>query len=142
MTERVAFVNPTTQSIHSVYVPSSMPPDIPMMPPQQEPETPEGCVRMVIPETIRYINAMKVVLQEDGTLALEADEDALQVLRDKALPHIRKTRNELLGMCDYKMMTDYVLSEEARQQWSTYRQALREITLQDPLSVTWPTMPN
>ena len=137
---RVAFINSTDYTIQSVYIPSSY--NDPIMLPMQEPETPEGCFRMEIPATIIYTEAIKVIVVEDGSIELIPDEEKLAYLRNLALPHIRKTRNELLAMCDFRMMSDYVLPEETRQQWTAYRQALREITTQDPLNITWPSMPN
>ena len=138
---RVAFINSNDYTIQSVYIPSSG--NDPMMPPTQEPETPEGCFRMEIPDSIVYTDAMKVLVGQDGTLQLVPDEEKLTYLRNLALPHIRKTRNELLAMCDFRMMSDYVIPDEIRQQWTAYRQALRDITsTQDPLSIVWPSMPN
>ena len=54
----------------------------------------------------------------------------------------RKKRDELLAS------TDWIAIKQAEQggpvalEWRTYRQALRDITLQaDPFSLTWPTPP-
>lgn len=141
--KRYAFVYPTTLDIHSIYI-SSPPVDgiVNMIPMPTEPETPEGCVRVDIPITIQSTDAIKAIL-EDNEIVIIDDEDKLTYLRSIALPHIRKTRNELLAMTDYKMMTDYTLTDEQRTIWTTYRQSLRDITsTQDVLKIVWPTMPS
>lgn len=139
---RVAFVNTETGVIESIYIPSSLDtmPGNPII--SSEPTAPEGCVRMEIPDSILLTDAMKVVRDEAGEITLVNDEEKLAGMRTLALPHIRKTRNELLAMTDYKMMADYVLPEEERVIWAAYRQSLREITQQDPLFVVWPIMPS
>ena len=53
---------------------------------------------------------------------------------------IRNQRNSLLSQSDWTQVLD---SPVDRQVWSTYRQALRDITNQPgfPLEVTWPQQP-
>lgn len=60
---------------------------------------------------------------------------------------IRKTRNALLGACDWTQQIDVPLSEAKLQEWVTYRQQLRDITdnLPDDIlsvnDVVWPVSP-
>lgn len=55
---------------------------------------------------------------------------------------IRYQRNELLTECDWTQLQDSPLSEQKREEWQTYRQTLRDITLQsDPFNIIWPTKP-
>lgn len=55
---------------------------------------------------------------------------------------IRYQRNELLTECDWTQLQDSPLSEQKREEWQTYRQSLRDITLQsDPFNIIWPTKP-
>lgn len=51
----------------------------------------------------------------------------------------RQHRDALLQATDWMAMSDTTLSTE----WSTYRQALRDISAQDgfPYTITWPTEP-
>jgi hypothetical protein len=42
-----------------------------------------------------------------------------------------EARNKLLQQTDYLMMSDYPLDEEDRQNWSVYRQELRDLTNQE-----------
>lgn len=52
---------------------------------------------------------------------------------------IRNKRNSLLVKSDWTQLPDAPVDVEA---WSTYRQALRDITLQaDPFNVQWPVPP-
>jgi hypothetical protein len=56
---------------------------------------------------------------------------------------IRSQRNSLISQCDWTVLADAPLSTSAKASWKTYRQALRDITLQDtfPNSVIWPIAP-
>tara|TARA_R110002020_G_scaffold472966_1_gene701602 strand:- start:942 stop:1145 length:204 start_codon:yes stop_codon:yes gene_type:complete len=57
---------------------------------------------------------------------------------------IRQIRNQLLASCDWTQLVDAPLSDAQRATWSTYRQALRDITegVIDPEEVIWPDRPN
>ena len=53
---------------------------------------------------------------------------------------VRQKRDKLLGFSDWTQLSDVSLAN--KQAWTTYRQALRDITLQlDPLNIIWPTPP-
>lgn len=56
---------------------------------------------------------------------------------------IREVRSDLLAKSDWTQMPDNPLSEEARNEWKTYRQALRDITetYKTPEAVAWPLSP-
>jgi len=55
---------------------------------------------------------------------------------------IRNQRNTLLYDCDWTQLPDSPLTNEKKQEWATYRQALRDITLQvNPDNIIWPTKP-
>lgn len=55
---------------------------------------------------------------------------------------IRYQRNELLTQYDWTQLQDSPLSEQKQGEWQTYRQSLRDITLQsDPFNIIWPTKP-
>jgi hypothetical protein len=55
---------------------------------------------------------------------------------------IRKERNQLLKDSDYTMLKDYPTTV-SEQEWTTYRQALRDIpqTFSNPDDVTYPDKP-
>ena len=53
---------------------------------------------------------------------------------------IRFTRNQLLLGSDWTQMLDVPLI--GKQAWATYRQSLRDVTLQtDPFAIVWPVAP-
>lgn len=56
---------------------------------------------------------------------------------------IRSQRTRLLQLSDWTQVADVPLLPEQKQQWATYRQALRDITSQPdfPYQVAWPTQP-
>jgi len=87
---------------------------------------------------------------EDGTTrpATEAEIAELQA-KDAASAaaalegrksEVRMLRNQLLLACDWTQVSD---STADKQAWTTYRQALRDITNQAgfPDKVQWPTQP-
>ena len=52
---------------------------------------------------------------------------------------IRADRNASLSACDWTQLPDAPVDAAA---WTTYRQALRDITMQaDPFNIQWPTKP-
>jgi hypothetical protein len=55
---------------------------------------------------------------------------------DWATQH-RSKRNHLLKLCDWTQIEDCSLSDEKKQEWRAYRQALRDISTQE----SWPTYP-
>ena len=56
---------------------------------------------------------------------------------------IRNQRDRMLSDSDWTQMPDVNLSAEAKSEWITYRQTLRDITttFSTPDSVLWPTPP-
>lgn len=56
---------------------------------------------------------------------------------------VRSERNTKLTECDWTQLNDTPLDNAAKIQWTTYRQALRDIPTQSgfPHSVIWPTKP-
>lgn len=59
------------------------------------------------------------------------------------LAPIRNARNRLLAECDWTQVSDAPLTEQQKQNWSTYRQELRNLTdnFVDEKSVNWPVKP-
>jgi hypothetical protein len=57
--------------------------------------------------------------------------------------NIRKERNKLLKDSDYIMVSDAPVDETQKQEWTTYRQALRDIPqdYDSPDEVVYPTKP-
>jgi hypothetical protein len=57
--------------------------------------------------------------------------------------YARKARNELIQNTDWTQLPDNGLTQEKREEWTNYRQALRVLTEQSgfPRSIVWPTVP-
>ena len=69
-------------------------------------------------------------LDADGIVAKDAEQ----------AKSVRATRNSLIAECDWTQVEDSPVDKAA---WATYRQALRDLTLQAgfPFDVTYPTKP-
>lgn len=56
--------------------------------------------------------------------------------------NVRKLRNVFLSRSDWTALTDCQLSQSKKDEWATYRQLLRDVTLQsDPDNILWPNEP-
>lgn len=75
----------------------------------------------------------------------EIEEENNEILQNK-WNDIRRQRNELLSESDRYALIDVwnSLSEAKQQEWSTYRQQLRDLpqNYNDPDAVVFPTVPN
>lgn len=57
--------------------------------------------------------------------------------------NVRNVRNQKLKDTDWTRMDDVDITDSKKEEYKTYRQALRDITKQaDPDKVTWPTEPS
>ena len=83
---------------------------------------------------------------EDGNVTTAADNEAAYRTRidDEAAAGIRSQRDQKLTACDWTMLSDSPLSDDAKTEWQAYRQALRDMPADSgfPHSVTWPTEPS
>lgn len=77
-----------------------------------------------------------------NVIDLTADE--LQGVSDRKAAGIRFERDQKLTACDWTILPDSPLSDDAKTEWQTYRQALRDMPADSgfPHSVTWPTKPS
>ena len=92
-------------------------------------------------EALEAFNSQKDLLVEDGALVIRES-------RALRMQEVRRVRDDLLARSDVVKLT---LDDQAeisgdenravRQALAAYRQALRDVTLQDPFAVTWPTLP-
>lgn len=81
----------------------------------------------------------EIWLEKRGFRKARKDDKMLSV-------KIRETRNELLEKTDWIIISSYEKGHDPQivyPEWVSYRQALRDITLQDgfPHSVVWPVKP-
>lgn len=91
-------------------------------------------------EALQAFSDRKSLRIIDGQLVIE-------VSREEKLKEVLRARDELLA--DSDLLRVRLLDSEdvagtidkvARQRLATYRQALRDVTLQDPFAVNWPTL--
>lgn len=69
-------------------------------------------------------------------------EEQAEIDTQKAA-QVRRERNAKLTECDWTQLNDTPLDNAAKIQWTTYRQALRDVPSQAgfPHNVVWPTKP-
>jgi hypothetical protein len=68
--------------------------------------------------------------------------DEIIAIQNRKWDQIRLDRNRYISDCDWTQLSDSPLTDEEKSGWITYRQDLRDITLQeDPFNITWPTKP-
>ena len=73
--------------------------------------------------------------------ARDAEEAAWAAgANDRKAAEVRAERNTKLSGCDWTQITDAPADKTA---WATYRQALRDISIQEgfPMTITWPDAP-
>ena len=120
---------------------------------------PDGTIKNVVPkptpfmrvgEGERIVNYNPPALDENLYLAtpvLPVPADTMDVSfaveprpDEEVWPVIRARRAVLLAESDWTQLPDVPLP--TKEAWATYRQALRDITLQpDPHNIIWPTQP-
>jgi len=68
------------------------------------------------------------------------DAEAITAKDAEQATNVRNTRNQKLSESDWTQVADAPVDKSA---WSTYRQALRDVTSQEgfPWTVNWPTKP-
>lgn len=70
------------------------------------------------------------------------EEDIAAAYTEQRWEEVRVERNKLLSDCDWVVTKYTELKEDLPVDWSTYRQALRDVTSQvDPDDLVWPTKP-
>ena len=79
------------------------------------------------------------------TLTVESQDDTLHTF--DIMIWMRQRRNNLLKDCDWTQGADSPLSDTKKAEWTTYRQALRDIPANNTSAttkndITWPTKPS
>ena len=87
----------------------------------------------------------RIGAQRDATPEeIEQQRDAFYGPSDAQLSvWYKRERDALLLQSDWTQLSDVTISAEKTQEWKTYRQALRDITLQSgfPREIVWPVKP-
>lgn len=95
--------------------------------------------------TKNYIEGIPEII--DGVykqtwIITDATSEEIEQRKQQKWSEIRSMRNRNLSECDWTQLPDSPLTPEKKQEWVTYRQELRDVTLQpDPFNITWPTKP-
>lgn len=73
----------------------------------------------------------------------EVSDKIISKITENEYRPVRKTRDRLLQECDWTVGIDSPLSDDKKEEWKTYRQALRDLpsTLTDVEKVFWPVKP-
>jgi hypothetical protein len=89
----------------------------------------------------------------DGLVPMSPEDEALYRAeeqewltngkRNKWSKIVRTERNLLLSQSDWTQYPDVRMTEEQKDLWATYRQALRDVPAQAgfPWTINWPTQP-
>ena len=97
------------------------------------------------------INSSYVILsrnQETNEIEFSEDTQAIERARLNAIEfswnQLRYERNIRITNTDWVMLSDISMTTEKKEEWVTYRQALRDLpaNTSDPENITWPTPPS
>jgi hypothetical protein len=96
-------------------------------------------IHVEVPEGLSW-NDVKGVQGEDGTVALVEDPVKVQSRLDATWTALRAERNARLAACDWTQLVDAHLSQDKKDAWAAYRQALRDLpdVISDPTAPEWP----
>lgn len=89
-------------------------------------------------------DAIKLEKDNDGNISVVRDDDKWTIIEPKLFRNLRQERNSRLTQTDYLATVDYPhATEEVKQAWFDYRQALRDLPANttDPENPVWPTPP-
>ncbi len=72
----------------------------------------------------------------------EVERGQIIISEEILASQVRQDRNELLAQSDWTQLNDSPLTQEQKERYKIYRQALRDITEQEgfPLSVVFPKL--
>jgi hypothetical protein len=109
----------------------------------ENPPTVIGPNPQVALETSEDPSVLRAVASEDGTISLTEDPAKVQTKLDAAWTSLRTERNARLAATDWVALADAHLSQDKKDAWFAYRQALRDLPdeVTDPLTVEWPLVP-
>jgi hypothetical protein len=97
------------------------------------------------PATEKCIEGTPILSGDQWSQAWEIvplSEQEISANTERQWAAIRSERNAKIADCDWTQLDDTPLTNTQKQAWATYRQALRDITLQpDPFAIEWPVEP-
>jgi len=111
-------------------------------------QIPEGCDIIPLASAVRsqYVENASIVdkpAQPSQFHVFNYDVKQWVPDADLAGQYVKRQRNTLLYQSDWTQIPGNPLSFQKQQEWSSYRQALRDITMQPsyPFEIIWPTQP-
>jgi hypothetical protein len=83
------------------------------------------------------------VIKEGDNIIIQEDPVKTQLMYEGLWQMLRLRRNLLLSSCDWTQLSDAQITVEKKQQYSEYRQQLRNLpqNTSNPNNVVWPTEP-
>lgn len=74
---------------------------------------------------------------------VEMSPEEKQDVTNRRIQDVKNLRFHYLITCDWTQLPNAPITDEKKQQWEIYRQALRDITTQEnyPWNITWPDTP-
>jgi len=93
-------------------------------------------------ETIQEKQIIQTIQEEQLTQTIQ-EGPIVEIRQEEHLVGIRAERNRLLSVTDWTQVSDSPLTQEKRDEWKVYRQALRDmfINCSTPSDVVWPKLP-
>ena len=98
-------------------------------------------IRVEVPEGLSWDTVKGV--QDGEEVTLVADPTKVAQKTQATWTALRTQRNQLLAQSDWTALSDAHLSQDKKDAWFTYRQALRDLPDEctDPTQVDWPLDP-
>ena len=98
-------------------------------------------IRLEVPDGLTWETVKGV--QDGEEVTLVADPSKVQAKIQQAWTALRTERNARLAQSDWVALADAHLSQDKKDAWFTYRQALRDLPdeVTDPTQVDWPLDP-
>ena len=99
-------------------------------------------IRLEVPEGLAWDTVKGV--QDGAEVTLVADPQKIEDHKATLWSQLRTERNRLLQQSDWTALSDAHLSQDKKDAWADYRQALRDLpeNATDPTQVTWPVSPS
>ena len=107
----------------------------------------EAMVRLgVSPPEMKWEETWESIIIPDGYIkpTKEAFEAKFQeIIREYSFKELRQERDGRLAEVDWIFSTDYHIPDQLRDEWTRYRQALRDLPslTEDPENPVWPEKP-
>jgi len=100
---------------------------------------PQAFIHLPVPDGLAR-DTVVAVKDFEGNILLQEDPTKVQAKLAQAWADLRAQRNARLAACDWTQLPDAHLSQDKKDAWAEYRQALRDLPqkVTDPMNVTWP----